>query len=77
MEPITYESKAMFFYNELNTNIMRMRDTILDTAAEAGIYKSWRILYNHSTCNTFTNGKYLSSIRDDPDGKYLQVHFNA
>ena len=37
MEPITYESKAMFFYNELNTNIMRMRDTILDTAAEAGI----------------------------------------
>ena len=29
------------------------------------------------TCNAFINEKYLSNIRDAPDGKYRRVHCNA
>ena len=44
-------------------------DTIVDDVSEAGIDKKWYLLNNQSTCNAFTNGKYLSNIVDSPDGK--------
>ena len=56
---------------------MHVGDTILAAAVEAGIDKNWCLLDNQSTCNAFINGKYLSNIRDAPDGQYLRVHCNA
>ena len=58
-------------------SIMNVGDTILAAAAEAGIDENWCLLDNQSTCNAFINRKYLSNIRDAPDGKYLCVQFNA
>ena len=56
---------------------MYVVNTILAAAAEAGIDENWWLLDNQSTCNAFINGKYLSNIRDAPDGQYLRVHCNA
>ena len=56
---------------------MHMGDTILDSAAEAEIDENWCLLNNQLTCNAFINEKYLSNIRDAPDGQYLRVHFNT
>ena len=56
---------------------MHMGNTILAAAAEAVINENWCLLNNQSTCNTFINGKYLSNIRDSPNGKYIRVHCNA
>ena len=58
-------------------NTLHVGDTILAAAAEAGIDEKLCLLDNHSTCNSFINGKYLSNIRDDPGGQYLRVHCNA
>ena len=58
-------------------SIMHVGDTILAAAAEAGIDKKWFLLDNQSKCNAFINGKYISNIIDDPDGKYLRVHCNS
>ena len=60
-----------------DTIIMHVGDNILADAAEAGIDENWCLLYNQSTCNTFINRKYISNIRDAPDGQYLRVHCNA
>ena len=62
---------------KVDASIMHVGDTILDSAAEAEIDEHWCFLDNQSTCNTFISGKYLSNIRDVPDGKYLRVHCNA
>ena len=59
------------------SNIMRVGDTILDAASEAGIDEHWCLLYNQVMCNAFINGKYLSNIIDAPDGQYLRVNFNG
>ena len=56
---------------------MHVGDTILATAAEAGINENWCPLDNQSTFNAFINGKYLSNIRDDPNGQYLRVYCNS
>ena len=56
---------------------MHVGGTILSAASEPGIAENWCLLDNQSTHNAFINGKYLSNIRDAPDGKYLRVHFNA
>ena len=60
-----------------NSRKMHVGNTILAVAAEAGIDEKLCLLNNQSTCNTFTNRKYLSNIRDAPDGHYLIVHCNA
>ena len=60
-----------------DSRIMHVGDTILASAAEAGIDENWCLLDNQLTCNAFINRKYLSNIRDAPDGKYIRVHFNA
>ena len=60
-----------------DASIMHVGDTILAAAVEAGIDENWCLLDNQSTCNAFINGKYLSNIRDAPDGQYLHVHCNA
>ena len=60
-----------------NARIIHVGNTILDAAVEDRINKNWRLLDNQSTCNTFINGKYLSNIRNAPDGKYLRFHCNA
>ena len=57
--------------------ILHVGDIILDYAEEARIDENWCLLENQSTCNTFTNKKYLSNIRDTLYGKYLRVHCNA
>ena len=56
---------------------MHVGDTIVAAAAEAEIDENWYLLDHQSTCNAFVNEKYLSNIRDAPDGKYLRVHCNA
>ena len=56
---------------------MLVGETRLDAAAEAGIDEKWFLLNNQQTCNALINGKYMSNIIDDPDWKYLIVHFNA
>ena len=61
----------------VDANIMHVVNTILADAVEVGIDENWCLLKNQSTCNAFINVKYLSNIRDAPDGQYLPVHFNA
>ena len=61
---------------KVDASTMHMGDTILAAAAEAGIDENWCLLDNQSTCNAFMNKKYLSNIRDVPDGQYLRVHCN-
>ena len=68
MEPITDKFLEVFLLNKLNAKIMRVGDTILADAAEAGIGENWWLLVNQSTFNAFINGKYLSNIIDAPDG---------
>ena len=60
-----------------DASIMHVGNTILDAAAETRIDENWCLLDNQSTCNAFINGKYLSKIRDAPDGQYLRDHCNA
>ena len=60
-----------------DASIMHVGDTILASAAEARIDENWCLLDNQLTCNAFINEKYLSNIRDAPDGKYLRVHCNG
>ena len=62
---------------KVDSSIMQVGNTILAAAAEDGIDENWCLLDNQSTCNAFINGKYLSNIRDTPDGKYLCAHCNA
>ena len=62
---------------EGDSSIMHVGDTILAAAAEAGIDENWCLLDNQSTWNEFINIKYLSNIRDAPDGQYIRVHCNA
>ena len=62
---------------KVNAIIMRVGDTILDSAAEVNINENWCLLDNQSAYNTFVNGKYLSNIRDAPIGKYIRVYCNA
>ena len=57
-----------------NTTIIHVGDIVLAAAAEAGIDQNWCLLDNESTCNAFINGKYLSNIIGNPDGKYILVH---
>ena len=71
MYPNTDESQEVFSQSKHNASIMRVGDTILDSAVEAGIYENWCLLDNQSTCNTFIYGKYMSNIRDDLGGKYI------
>ena len=54
-----------------------MGDAILSDTAEAGINENRCLFDNHLTCNAFINGKYLSNIRDTPNGQYLRVHCNS
>ena len=56
---------------------MNVGDNILDTLVEARINENLCLLNNWSKCNSFINGKYLSNIRDVPDGKYPHVHCNT
>ena len=56
---------------------MHVGNTILAAAAESIINENWCLLDNQSTWNAFINKKYLSNIRDAPDGQYLRVHFNS
>ena len=60
-----------------DASIVHVGDTILAAAAEARIDENWCLLDNKLTCNTLINGKYLSNIRDAPDGKCLRVHCNS
>ena len=60
-----------------DARIMHVGNTILDAAAETGIDENWCLLDNQLICNAFINGKYLSNIRDAPDGKYIHVHCNS
>ena len=60
-----------------DARIMHVGNTILAAAVEAVIDENWYLLDNQSTCNAFINGKYLSKIRDAPDGQYLRVHCNS
>ena len=60
-----------------NARIIHVGNTILAAAAESRIKKKWCLLDNQWTCNAFINGKYLSNIRDVPDGQYIHVHCNA
>ena len=57
-----------------DASILHMGDTILTVAAEAGIDENQCLFDNQLTCNAFINGKYLSNIKDAPDGQYLRVH---
>ena len=58
-------------------SIMYVGNTILATAEDTGIVENWCLLDNQPTCNAFINKKYLSNIRDAPDGQYLRVYCNA
>ena len=60
-----------------NSRIIHVSNIILAAAVEAGIDENWCLLDKQLTCNTFINEKYLSNIRDAPDGQYLCVHCNA
>ena len=77
MELITDETKEVFSCNKCNSTVMCLGDIILTDASESRIDKNWCLLNNQSIYNIFINGKYLSSIRDAPDGKYLQAHWNS
>ena len=70
-EPVTKNMKKG------NARIIHMGNTILAAAAEAGIGENWCLLNNQLACNAFINKKYLSYIRDAPDGQYLRVHCNS
>ena len=74
MVTITNKSQELLSHNKHNANIMRVGDTILSAASEAGIGENWCLLDNQSTCNTFINRKYLSNIRDATDEQYLCVN---
>ena len=52
-------------------------DTTLAAAPEYGIDENLCLVDNKSTCNGFINGKYLSNIRNVPDGQHLRVHCNS
>ena len=57
-----------------DARIIHAGNTILAAASEAGIDENWCLLDNQSTCNAFINGKYLSNIRDAPDGNiYVSI----
>ena len=68
---------TFFSRNKHNLNIMSVGDTILAAVVEVSIDENGCLLDNQPTWNAFTNGKYLSSIRDDHDEQYLGVHCNA
>ena len=57
--------------------IMQVGYTILDASEEAIIDENWCLLDNQLICNASIDGKYLSNIRDAPNGQYLRVHCNA
>ena len=62
---------------KVDTSIIHVGDAILDTAAEAGIDENYYLLNNQSTCSAFINKKYLTKIRDAPDGQYIRLHCNS
>ena len=51
--------------------------TIRAATLESIIEENWCLLDNQATLKTFVSGKYLSNIRDAPDGQYLCVHCNS
>ena len=53
---------------------MGVGDTILYDVTESSIDDNWCLVDNKSTFNALINGKYLSKIREAPDGQYLCVH---
>ena len=55
---------------------MHVGYTILSAAELARIDENCFLLDNQSTCNAFINRRYLSNIRNAPDGKYLHVQYN-
>ena len=75
--PSTDKIKEAFSHNNGNTSIIHVVDTILADAEESRIGKNWYLINNQSTCNAFINGKYLSKIRNAPNGKYLRVQCNS
>ena len=60
-----------------DASIIQVGNTILAAAVETGIDEIWCPIDNHSTCNAFIDGEYLSNIRDNPSGQYLRFHCNA
>ena len=50
---------------------------MMKVAAESAIHENWCLLKNHSTCNTFINGNYLSNIIDSLNRQYPCFHCNA
>ena len=77
MEPITDKFQEVLSRKKRNPDIIRVGYTILAAASESGIVENWCFLDNQSTWNAFINGKYLSNIIDNLNGKYLHVHCNA
>ena len=77
MESITDKFQKLLSRNKRKSNIMRVGDTILYSAAEADTDKNWCLLDKKSTYKAFINIKYLSNIGDNPSVQYLCVHFNA
>ena len=76
MDTNTDESQLVFSHNKYNANTMRVGNIILASASESVIDDNWCLLNNQSTYNNFINIKYLSNIRDAPDGQYVSVHCN-
>ena len=74
IEANTYEYQEAFSQNNKISNIMRVGDNILAATAEIFIDEIVCLLKNHSTCSAFINSKYMSTIRDSPDGKYIRVY---
>ena len=54
-----------------------MGNTILAAVEEARIDENLCLLNNQSTCNALINEKFLSNIKDAPNGKYLHIHCNT
>ena len=71
------EVQEVLFFNKYNSNIMGVGDTILYDVTESSIDDNWCLVDNKSTFNALINGKYLSKIREAPDGQYLCVHYNS
>ena len=59
---------------KVDDSIMYMGNTIIAAAAEAGIGENWCLLDNQSICNAFINKKYLSNVRDAPNGQHICFH---
>ena len=77
IHPSIDEDQNVSSHNKKYYNIIRVGYTILSAETEAGTDENWCLLENLSTYNAFINIKYMSKIRDAPDGQYLYVHCNT